>query len=101
VLLPTETAVQQLPSAGSGPSGPLNKTKKTHLMEGEGEAKAWDRLTSETSPLGVCVGQSLSALHGPFSDAPDRGNTSREACALLTAEECARGCVRVCVRTRT
>jgi hypothetical protein len=24
VLLPTETAVQQLPSAGSGPSGPLN-----------------------------------------------------------------------------
>ena len=71
------------------------------LMEGEGEAKAWDRLTSETSPLGVCVGQSLSALHGPFSDAPDRGNTSREACALLTAEECARGCVRVCVRTRT
>ena len=24
VPLPTETAVQQLPSAGSGPSGPLN-----------------------------------------------------------------------------
>jgi hypothetical protein len=24
VLLPTETAVQQPPSAGSGPSGPLN-----------------------------------------------------------------------------